>query len=90
MILRKGGNNGKDLEAVILGHSLSGVCIIQNTFLHLFSVESVALIIISIIFVVIFIRIESICYVYLSTFFSIFPTWMQFQPVNEISFLFYY
>lgn len=26
----KGGNNGKGLEATILGHSWSGVCIIQN------------------------------------------------------------
>lgn len=74
MILWEGGNHRKGLEAAILGHSLSRVCIIQNiAFYSCFSVESVALIIISIIFVVIFIRIESICYVYLSTFFLFSP-----------------
>lgn len=74
MILWEGGNDRKGVEAVILGHSLSRVCIIQNrSFYTCFSVESVAPIIISIIFVVIFIRIESICYVYLSTFFFYFP-----------------
>lgn len=30
VMLRKGGNLGKDLEAAFLGHSLLGVCIIQN------------------------------------------------------------
>lgn len=74
MIQWEGGNHRESLEAAILGHSLSRVCIIQNiAFYACFSVESVALIIISIIFVVIFIRIESICYVSLSTFFFYFP-----------------
>lgn len=74
VILWKGGNDRKGLEAAILGHSLSRVCIIRNiSFYACFSVESVAPIIISIIFVVIFIRIESICYVSLSTFFLFSP-----------------
>lgn len=30
VILWKGGNHGKGLEAAILGHHVSGVCIIQN------------------------------------------------------------
>lgn len=38
------------------------------------------------IFVVIFIRLESICYVCLSTFFY-FPIWMQYQPVHEYLFI---
>lgn len=60
MVLWKSENHGKDLEAVVLGHSLSGICGIQNISFYSCFQLSVALFIISFIFVLIFIIIESI------------------------------
>lgn len=37
VVLWKGGNHGKGLEAAMLGHSLSGVCMIQNISFYIFS-----------------------------------------------------
>lgn len=75
-------NHGKDVEAAILGYSLSEVCIIQNRNFYTYFQFNVTLSIISIAFIVIFIKVGSICYVKLSALFFYFPTWMQFPPVT--------
>lgn len=88
MIQWEGGSHREGLKAAILGHSLSRVCLTQNiAFYARFSVESVALIIISIIFVVIFIRIEPICYVSLSTFFLFSPHGCSTNPLMKYLFI---
>lgn len=66
-------NHGKDVEAAILGYSLSEVCIIQNRNFYTYFQFNVTLSIISIAFIVIFIKVGSICYVKLSALFSISP-----------------
>lgn len=66
-------NHGKDVEAAILGYSLSEVCIIQNRNFYTYFQFNVTLSIISIAFIVIFIKVGSICYVKLSPLFSISP-----------------
>lgn len=75
-------NHGKDVEAAILGYSLWEVCIIPNRNFYTYFQFNVTLSIISIAFIVIFIKVGSICYVKLSALFFYFPTWMQFPPVT--------
>lgn len=61
---------GKIFEAAILGYSLSEVCIIQNRSFYTYFEFNVTLSIISTAFIVIFIKVGSICDVKLSALFS--------------------
>lgn len=82
VILWKGGHHRKGLEAAILGHSLSGVCIIPNI-----SFSSVCCPVYNFYYICGYFCKSSVHLLCLfECFFSIFSTWMQYQPVNEIPF----
>ena len=82
VILWKGGHHRKGLEAAILGHSLSGVCIIPNI-----SFSSVCCPVYNFYYIFGYFCKSSVHLLCLfECFFSIFSTWMQYQPVNEIPF----